>query len=44
MDEKGYDQLYDVMKYWNKEIHGLSGITSKSFSEIDNLIERIDGF
>jgi SIR2-like protein len=38
-DEKGYHQLYDVIKNWNKEINQTSTYLHDSFKEIDEIVK-----
>lgn len=39
-DEKGYYQLYEVMKAWNKEINQVSSYLHDSLKEIEDIIEK----
>ena len=41
-DEKGYDQLYEVLKHWNSEINQVSTHLYNSFREIDKVIANFD--
>ena len=40
-DEKGYNQLYEVIKKWNEEINQTSTYTLESFQEIENIISSL---
>ncbi len=37
-DEKGYNQLYEVIKKWNEGINQTSTYTLDSFQEIEEII------
>ena len=37
-DEKGYNQLYDVIKEWNTDINKTSTFTLDSFKEIEDIV------
>lgn len=39
-DEKGYDQLYDIIKEWSSEINQISAYPSDSRKEIDDAIDN----
>jgi hypothetical protein len=41
-DEKGYNQLYEVIKDWSKEINQLLPYLYNSFDEIDKVIANFD--
>lgn len=41
-DEKGYDQLYEVIKHWNSEINQASTYLHNSFQEIDKVVANYD--
>jgi hypothetical protein len=38
-DEKGYGQLYDILKDWNKEINQVSTYLYKTFDRIDKAVQ-----
>ena len=41
-DEKGYNQLYEVIKDWSSEINQLSPYLYNSFDEINKIIDNFD--
>lgn len=41
-DERGYNQLYEVIKHWNSEINQVSTYLPKSFREIDKIVASFD--
>jgi hypothetical protein len=41
-DERGYNQLYEVIKHWNSEINQISTYLSESFREIDEAVASFD--
>jgi hypothetical protein len=38
-DEKGYEQLYEVVKAWNKEVNQTSTYLYDSYKEIEDAIQ-----
>jgi len=40
-DQKGYNQLYDVLKKWNTDINQTSTYTHDSYTEIDELVNSL---
>lgn len=39
-DQKGYNQLYDVLKKWNADINQTSTYTLDSYKELENLVSN----
>ncbi len=42
MDERGYEQLYEVMRSWNKEINQTSAYLYDSYREIEDVVDNYD--
>ena len=40
-DQKGYSQLYDVIKKWNEELNLTSTYTVDSFKEIEEILDDL---
>ncbi len=42
LDEKGYSQLYDILKKWNIEVNQISAYLPKSFDIIDRAVQEYE--